>query len=429
MTHIVRLGIAGLGTVGCGVVDIVGKQAAMLSARTGHQIDISAVSSRDRSRDRGIDLTGTTWVDDTLDLATHADVDVVVELIGGSEGIAYELCKAALENGKHVVTANKALIAHHGAELAALADKHNVQLMFEAAVAGGIPIIKLIKEGMAANAYGKIMGILNGTCNYILSTMEQTGRQFDDVLAEAQELGYAEADPSFDVDGVDASHKICILSALAYGTTPDMEHLYCEGIRTISATDINAARELGYVIRLIGVTQRTDTGITLRVHPALLHKDHVIAGVDGVYNAVYVEGDAVGDIFIKGAGAGREATASAVVADIMDIARSNMTAPLLHPTATLETPTILPMGDLNSAYYIRLSVQDDSGVLATITDLFAKHDISVATLIQHDPQANKQADITITTHHTQEARINTALDDIAKLDSVLNAPCMIRIED
>ncbi len=428
MTDTMRLGIAGLGTVGCGVVDIINKQAALLTTRTGRNISISAVSSRDASKDRGVDLSGVAWVNDAIALAARDDVDVVVELIGGSDGIAYDLCKAALTNGKHVVTANKALIAHHGAELAQLAEANNVQLMFEAAVAGGIPIIKLVKEGLAANEYGKITAILNGTCNYILSTMEQTGRAFDDVLDEAQKLGYAEADPTFDVDGIDASHKICILSSLAYGTTPDVTNIYCEGIRHVSDKDIEAAREHGYAIRLIGVTQQTKAGIELRVHPALLPQGHVIAGVDGVDNAVHVSGHAVGEIFIKGAGAGREATASAVVADILDVARGNITVPLLAPHNSLQAPQLIPMDTFSSEYYLRLRVQDDSGVLATITSLLAEHDISVATLIQHDLQDSQEADITITTHSTQEQQIKKALDAIAALDAVHGTPRLIRIE-
>jgi homoserine dehydrogenase len=430
MTPPLRIGIAGLGTVGCGVVEIVQKQTTMLSKRCHRELVITAVSARDKSRDRGLNLNGIAWEEDAVALASRSDVDVVVEVMGGAEGAAKALCEAALGSGKHVVTANKALIAHHGAVLARTAEAHGVQLMFEAAVAGGIPIIKLMKEGLAANAYSKIIGILNGTCNFILSTMERTHRDFADVLAEAQALGYAEADPSFDIDGVDAAHKLCILSALAFSTTPAIDAITIEGIRNISAADIAAAEELGYRIRLIGITEREGDGIALRVHPALLPEGSPVSEVDGVYNAVHVFGDAVGDMFIEGRGAGRGATASAVIADIMDIARGDVSRPFLSPVAELATPNIVPMREYTGAYYLRLHVADRTGVLFALAEVFSRHHISVETFLQHPPKASANgADIIITTHPTQEWRMRAALQDIAAMPILLLPPCMIRIEE
>ncbi len=422
-----RLGIAGLGTVGCGVIDIIHNHATMLESRTGCNISISAVSARNKNVNRNVDLSAYDWEDDALTLATRDDVDMVLELIGGSDGIAYDLCKTALQHSKHVVTANKALIAHHGAELATLAAKHNTQLLFEAAVAGGIPVIKIIKQALCANAYGTITAILNGTCNYILSTMEMSGRSFDDVLKEAQDLGYAEADPAFDVDGIDASHKICIISALAYGTLPDIKHVYAEGIRHITAQDIEAASELGYVIRLIGVTSNTEEGIELYVYPALLPFDHVIAGVNGVDNAVHIMGDAIGELFVKGPGAGREATASAVMSDVLDVARGDVSEALTQPVSQLKLPAIVLIKTHQAAYYIRLCVADEAGVLAKITKIFADHNISVASLLQHTHDAKGNANITITTHQAREDNMNHALDLIKQDSYCAEPPRFIRI--
>jgi homoserine dehydrogenase len=422
-----RLGIAGLGTVGCGVVDIIQHNAALLTARTGCTISISAVSARNKHAARDADIAAYAWEDNSVALATREDVDVVLELIGGADGVAYEVCTAALKAGKHVVTANKALIAHHGAALAELAATHNAQLLFEAAVAGGIPIIKMIKQALSANNYGTITAILNGTCNYILSTMEATGRSFNDVLQEAQALGYAEADPAFDVDGIDASHKISILSALAYGTLPNVKDVYAEGIRHITAQDIEAASELGYVIRLIGVTSRTAEGIELYVYPALLPFDHVIAGVNGVDNAVHVTGDAIGELFIKGAGAGREATASAVMSDVLDIARGHYSPVWLQASSTLNQANIIPINTHHAEYYIRLCVADEAGVLAKIASVFAQHTISVASLLQHSHDEHGNAHITITTHEAREDNITAALSAINSHSTTMKPPRFIRI--
>jgi homoserine dehydrogenase len=424
-----RLGIAGLGTVGTGVIDLLRRHETMIAMRAGRPIQLVAVSARDKTCARDVSWQGIEWVDDARNLAIHPDIDVVVEMIGGAEGIAREVCEAALLHGKHVVTANKALIAHHGAALAILAEQANVQLQCEAAVAGGIPVIKLLKEGLVANKYEKIIGILNGTCNYILSTMEQTGRQFDDVLAEAQALGYAEADPAFDIDGIDAGHKLCILSAMAFGTYPAIEAIFCEGIRHVSADDITAASTLGYTIRLIAVTQRVGDQVALRVHPALLPLGTPVSEVDGVYNAVHIFGDAVGDMFIEGKGAGRYPTASAIIADIVDIARGNTTHTFLSPTSLLVDPVITPIHLHRCAYYLRLSVVDHHGVLAAITQCFSQAGVSIARFIQHEKEAGGAVTLILTTHETQEQQIQTALSAIAALhDVLLSPPRMIRIE-
>ncbi len=424
-----KIGIAGLGTVGVGVAEILQNNAAQSAKRAGRELQLVAVSSRNQAKDRGIKLQCVEWIEDAMLLASHPQIDAVVELIGGAEGVAYELCKTALQNGKHVITANKALIAHHGVELAEIAEAKCVQLQFEAAVAGGIPIIKLIKEGLAANDYQKMIGILNGTCNYILSTMEQTGRGFDDVLSEAQALGYAEADPAFDIDGIDAAHKLCILSAIAFGTHPAISQIYCEGVREITAEDIAAARSLGYTIRLIATTAKHTHGVELRVHPALLALGTPVSEVDGVYNAVHLFADCVGDVFIEGKGAGRYPTASAVVADIIDVARGNAVAPFLTPTATLTKANIIPMIQHVCAYYLRLNVSDNSGVLAAITKCFSDAGVSIARLIQQERSARKAADITLTTHPTMEGNMNQAIKAMQQLDNILLSPArMIRIE-
>ncbi|TAE32777.1 MAG: homoserine dehydrogenase [Alphaproteobacteria bacterium] len=430
MSHApLRLAIAGIGTVGAGVVSIVQHHAAMLRQRTGRDIIITAVSARDRTRDRGVSLGDYAWCDDAIALAQRDDVDVVVELMGGAEGAARQLVTQALQAGKHVVSANKALIAHHGAELSEIAEAHQVTLAFEAAVAGGIPIIKLIKEGLSANRYERIIGILNGTCNYILSVMERTGRDFADVLAEAQALGYAEADPSFDIDGVDASHKLCILSALAFSTVPNLQGMHCEGIRNIGADDILAAHELGYRIRLLAVTVQRPEGIELRVHPALMPQENKIAQVTDVYNAVHLFTSHAADMFIEGRGAGRDATASAVMADVIDIARGHTMLPFMVPAQTLARAQLVPLDAFDSAYYVRLRVRDTAGVLADLTRCFADHDISVASFIQHATHPNQEATIILTTHITTEAKVRAALVDIKALNSVVAPPCMIRIEE
>ncbi|WP_455429109.1 homoserine dehydrogenase [Fodinicurvata halophila] len=328
MTASLKLGIAGLGTVGSGVVRLIEENGTVLAERTGRPLVVSAVSARDRRKDRGLSLEGVRWYDDPLAMAAEEDLDIIVELVGGSDGIALDIVRTALEQGKSVVTANKAMMAHHGTELARLAESNQAALAYEAAVAGGIPAIKVLREGLAANQFVRIHGILNGTCNYILSTMRDTGREFGEVLAEAQKLGYAEADPSFDVDGIDAAHKLALLTALAFGTEVDFDSIQMEGIRSISSMDIAYAEELGYRIKLLGMARRKNGQIEQRVHPCMVPLDNPLSQVDGVFNAVLAEGDFSGPIMIEGAGAGEGPTASAVVADLIDIARGLKLPPL-----------------------------------------------------------------------------------------------------
>ncbi len=424
-----RIGIAGLGTVGGGVVTILQQQAALLSARTGRTLQLVAVSARDQSKQRGLSLDGVRWETDATALATAADIDLVVELIGGAEGTARTLVMQALQHGKHVVTANKALIAAHGAELAALAEAKGLGLAFEAAVAGGIPIIKTLREGLAANRYQRITAILNGTCNYILTTMEKSGRDFDDVLAEAQAKGYAEADPSFDIDGVDTAHKLAIVAALAFQCRPNLDALHIEGIRRISKTDIHFARELGYRIKLLGITeQREDGTVEQRVHPCMIPLNAPLATVDDAYNAVQIAGDSVGRLFLEGRGAGAGPTASAVVADLIDLARGHAMPPLVAPAATLPALRPADISSLQGEYYLRLTVVDRPGVLADVAAICRDAGISVASLIQHAHAPEEPVDIVLTTHHTPESQMQQALAAMGSLPTMMAPPQMIRIE-
>lgn len=428
MTERLRVGIAGLGTVGLGTYKLLSENAELIRKRCGKSIEVVAVSSRDRSRDRGISLDGLTWYDDARELANDPAVDVVVELIGGSEGVAYELVASALNQGKSVVTANKALIAVHGNELAELAESHNVALLFEAAVAGGIPILKALREGLAANRITRVAGIMNGTCNYILTAMKKEGRQFDDVLAEAQKLGYAETPPDLDVDGIDTAHKLAIITALAYGCPVNFNAIYTEGIRNITPLDMTYAKELGYVIRLLGVTTQTDHGIEQRVHPCLVPKSSPLAGINGVLNAVLAECNALGAALLTGAGAGEGPTASSVVADIMDIAAGRDGKPFMIPVAELEAQPFASIDQHQGEYYVRLRVKDRSGVLAEITSLFRDNKIGVGKILQNDADG-EAAHIAITTHDVCETDIQKVLAQLREMEYVLETPRMIRIEE
>jgi len=428
MSEALRLGIAGLGTVGGGTLSLLKAHGPEIAARAGCAVTVSAVSARDRRKDRGIDLSGVTWADDPLALASDPAVDVVVELIGGSEGIARQLCERALANGKHVVTANKALIAHHGADLAAAAEKAGVVLAFEAAVAGGIPVIKVLREGLAANAIGRVYGILNGTCNYILTEMRDTGRDFDEVLSEAQRAGYAEADPSFDVDGIDAAHKLAILASLAFGTRVDFSSVHVEGIRHISPVDLAFARELGYGIKLLGIATRTKNGVEQRVHPCMVPADAPINHVDGVFNAVVAEGDFVGRVQLEGRGAGAGPTASAVVADVIDIARGNRVAAFARPAPELAPARPVPMAEHPGSYYLRFEVVDRPGVFAGIAQILSTHNVSMESILQRARMPGEPVPVVMTTHDTREADIMGAAEAIAGLDAVVMAPRIIRIE-
>lgn len=423
------LGIAGLGTVGAGVVKIIEKHKALLTARAGRPIEIRAVSARDRNRDRGVDLSPYTWVDNPVELADPAHgITVVVELIGGSDGPALALARAALSNGIGFVTANKALIATHGKELAALAEEKGAALRFEAAVAGGIPIIKALREGLAGNAISSVRGILNGTCNYILTRMEREGLAFDHVLKDAQQLGYAEADPTFDIDGIDTAHKTAILASLAFGTEPDIENLPTEGIRHIAPVDIEYAKELGYRIKLLGVTQHTGEGIETRVHPAMVPTSAAIANVMDATNAVVVDGDAVGQTVYEGAGAGEGPTASAVVGDITDIARGSNGPRLGIPAGDLKPSNPVPVAKHRGTYYIRLRVDDRSGVMADITAVLAEENVSIESMLQRGRADDGGVYIVLTTHETVEASVAAALDRFTGLQCVLETPTMLRIE-
>jgi homoserine dehydrogenase len=423
-----RLGIAGLGTVGQGVVRVVQTHGELLARRCGRRIEIVAVSARDRHRERGVDVSGYAWHDDAAALSAADDVDVVVELIGGDDGIARRLVEGALANGKHVVTANKALIAHHGTALAAAAEAAGVALMFEAAVAGGIPIVKAIREGLAANAFRRVYGILNGTCNYILTQMQESGRDFAEVLAEAQALGYAEADPAFDIDGIDTAHKLAILASLAYGMPVNFSGVYIEGIRGVEALDIAFAAELGYRIKLLAIARPTESGIEQRVHPCMVPAETPIAGVSGVFNAVVAEGDFVDRTVYEGRGAGEGPTASAVVADILDIARGNLAPAFSVPVAALENITASPMQRHKGPYYVRLTVLDQPGVIADVAAIFRDLEISIESLLQHGRAPSEAVPVVLITHDTVEAAMMAALERIGRLPSVKAPPKMIRIE-
>lgn len=428
MTRPLSIGIAGLGTVGGGVLTMLRQNADLIAARAGRAIAVTAVSARDRTRDRGMDLSGLRWYDDPVALAGDANVDVVVEVIGGSEGPAKALVEAAIAAGKPVVTANKALLAVHGAALATAAEKAGVILAFEAAVAGGIPAIKALREGLAGNRISRVAGILNGTCNYILTVMRERGREFAEVLADAQKLGYAEADPAFDVDGIDAAHKLAILAALAFGRPVDFDSVYVEGIRRISALDIAFANELGYRIKLLGIARATEAGIETRVHPCMVPQSAPIARVDGVFNAVVAEGDFVGRVMLEGRGAGAGPTASAVVADLIDIARGRATPVWGAASGALSAAPSVPMSAHVGAYYLRLMVVDRPGVIADVTAVLRDAGISLESMLQRGRSPGEAVPVVMVTHETGEASMRAALERIAALGAVLEPPALIRIE-
>ncbi|NQU61946.1 MAG: homoserine dehydrogenase [Rhodospirillales bacterium] len=432
MSNPLKIGIAGLGTVGAGTVRMVTERAEKLKAATGRAFEITAVSARDKKADRGVDLSGYEWLDDPLAMATHSNVDVVVELIGGADGIAKDLVEAAISGGRHVVTANKALIAHHGTALAGAAEKAGVSLAYEAAVAGGIPIIKSLREGLAGNRIQRVYGILNGTCNFILSAMADQARDFDDVLAECQKLGYAEADPSFDIDGIDAAHKLAILSSVAFGCEVNFDAVHVEGIRQISLTDMQFADELGYVIKLLGVAAVQgaggETSLEQRVHPCMVPKNAPIAHVSGSLNAVVAEGDFVNTIVQEGPGAGAGPTASAVVGDLIDIARGANIPTFGVPADQLKAMTPVPMHKHVGAYYIRLMVVDEPGVLADVAAAFKKHAVSIESVLQRTRDPGEPVPVVLTMHETEESALTGALADIAAVKSIIEPPRMIRIE-
>jgi len=423
-----RLAVAGLGTVGAGVARLLAENREVLTRRCGRPLELVAVSARDRTRDRGVPLDGIAWYDDAVGMAREAPADVVVELIGGPNGPAKAVCEAAIAAGRHVVTANKALLAHHGNDLAETAEAAGLSLNYEAAVAGGIPIVKALREGLASNGISRVYGILNGTCNYILTTMRETGRPFADVLAEAQELGYAEADPSTDVDGVDAAHKLALLSSLAFGCRVDFAHVYTQGIRHVSPLDIEFAEELGYRIKLLGSARITEHGLEQRVHPCMVRRDTAIAKVEGVTNAVVARGNFVGDTVYEGSGAGAGPTASAVVADLVDVARDRRAPTFAVPAPELAALPPAPMERHQGDYYIRLSVLDQPGVIADIAAAFRDERVSIEAMLQRARSETEAVPVVLTTHRVEEAALQRAVARIDRLDTVVEETRMIRIE-
>ncbi len=431
----INVGLLGLGTVGGGTLTVLRRNAQENTRRAGREIRVVAAAVRnvERARERfgSQDLFIT---HDAAAVVGNPEIDIVVELIGGTEP-ARSLVMQAIENGKHVVTANKALIAKHGNEIFAAAQARGVMVAFEAAVGGGIPIIKAIREGLTANRIEWVAGIINGTTNFILSEMRDKGLPFDAVLAEAQRLGYAEADPSFDIEGIDAAHKLTILSAIAFGIPMQFDKAYTEGISKLTKEDIRYAEELGYRIKLLGITKRTDKGIELRVHPTLIPARRLLANVEGVMNAVLVKGDAVGATLYYGRGAGAEPTASAVVADLVDVTRMATADPenrvphlAFQPDALSDEP-ILPMGEVRSAYYLRMRAFDRPGVLADITRILADLDISIDAMVQKEPaEGQEQVDVIMLTHETLEKNVLAAIGRIEALSSISGAVTKLRLE-
>ncbi len=428
----VKVGICGLGTVGGGTLNVLQRNGAEISRRIGRRIEVVQIAAR--SLNPQCDTTGIDVTEDAMAVASNPDIDVVVELIGG-ETVAREVVLAAIENGKHVVTANKALLAVHGNEIFARASARGVTVGYEAAVAGGIPVIKAIREGLAGNRINWLAGIINGTGNFILSEMREKGRAFGDVLKEAQALGYAEADPTFDVEGIDAAHKLTILASIAFGIPLQFDKAYTEGITRLTTDDVNYAEALGYRIKHLGVARRTTEGIELRVHPTLIPAERLIANVNGVMNAVMVNGDAVGSTLYYGAGAGMEPTASAVVADLVDIARTldaaveERVAPLAFLSEALSSEAVLPIGDCQSAYYLRIQAQDHPGVLAEVASILSERGINIESIMQKEAEEQDGLiPIILLTHQVQEARMNDAIAALEALGSVITPVVRIRVE-
>ncbi len=431
----INVGLLGIGTVGGGTWTVLARNREEIQRRAGREIRIAMVADKDLARAQRLTGGQAKCVADGNEVVTSRDIDIVIELIGGYT-IAKELALKAIANGKHVVTANKAMLAVHGNEIFAAAQKHGVMVGFEAAVAGGVPIIKAVREGLAANRIEWIAGIINGTSNFILSEMREKGLAFDDVLREAQRLGYAEADPTFDIEGVDAAHKLTILSAIAFGIPMQFDRCYREGIAKLTQSDIRYAESLGYRIKLLGITKRTAAGIELRVHPTLIPARRLIANVEGVMNAILVKGDAVGPTMYYGAGAGAEPTASAVVADLVDITRLHTADPehrvphLAFQPDRLAATAILPMAEVTTSYYLRMRVLDRPGVLADITRILADRSISIDAMIQREPEeGEEQVDIIMLTHRTQEKNVNAAIGAIEALPVVTGKITRIRLEE
>jgi homoserine dehydrogenase len=431
----IQVGLLGLGVVGGGTIEVLRRNRGEISRRAGRDIQIKVASARDLKKERPVSLEGIELVSTAGEIVTRPDIDIVVELIGGDTA-ARELVLKAIDAGKHVVTANKALLAKHGTEIFARAQARGVMVAFEASVAGGVPVIKAIREGLSANRIEWIAGIINGTCNYILSEMRDKGLPFDVVLAEAQRLGYAEADPAFDVEGIDAGHKLAILGAIAFGIPMQFDKVYTEGITRLTAIDLKYAEGLGYRIKLIGVARRAKKGIEMRVHPTLVPSRRLIANVEGVMNAVLVNGDAVGATLYYGRGAGAEATASAVVADLIDVTRMATADPeqrvphLAFQPDQLSSDPILPMEEIETGYYLRLRALDRPGVLADVTRICAELSISIDAIFQKEAgEGEEQVDVVILTHVTAEKNINAAIARIQALETIPAPVVRIRLEE
>lgn len=432
MTQPLNLGIAGLGTVGRGLVQLLLENRDLLTEKTGREIRVVAVSARNKAGDRGVSLDGMRWVDDAVALAKDEEIDVFVELIGGEDGVAKDAVEAALSAGKHVVTANKALLAKHGISLAKRAEENGVALNYEAAVAGAIPIIKTLRESVAANTIHRVYGILNGTCNYILTEMQDRHLAFADVLKDAQAKGYAEADPTFDIGGFDAAHKLAIITTLAFGSAVAFDEVHVEGIEQITSADIDAAKDLGFIIKLLGVAQRTESGIEARVHPAMVPKHRTVAEVSGVTNCVAIDAKEAGSLLLVGPGAGGAPTASAVAGDIVDVARGIVLAPFVRPAHTLTPFKRASLGAHHGAYYVRLAVYDRPGAMAAIAKCMGDQGVSLESIVQRQAtigaEAGGAATVIMITHETTEEKIQSALTAIEQDGKVAEKPQMIRIE-
>lgn len=428
MSKPLKVAVAGLGNVGVGVVKILEQHKDLIADRAGRNIEIIAVSARSKDQDRGIDLSPYQWVDNAIDLADLENVDIVVELIGGEEGIALDLAKNTLNVSKSLVTANKAMVAHHGASLANIAEDNNVALRYEAAVAGGIPIIKAIGEGLAANELSLVYGIMNGTTNYMLTHMESRGLTYAEILAEVEELGYLEADPALDLDGIDAAHKLAILSSVAFGTQTDFDSVYIEGIRNIETVDIEYGKELGFRIKLLGITRYENGNLSQRVHPVMIDRDLPIASVMDGFNALVVDGDYIDRTFYQGRGAGEGPTASAVVADLIDIARGHNGSAFFKPAKKLIAAKPISISERRGPYYIRLHVDDRAGVIADITMALTQSNVSVETMLQKGTEKDGTVYVVMVTHDTTEVAMKDAMNRIKEVSSVLEAPQSIRIE-
>lgn len=427
MTAPLRIALAGLGTVGTGVIRLIEENGAMIEQRAGRPIVVSAVSARERNRDRGIDLSAYPWFDQPQTLAEQEDVDCVVEMIGGADGPALELARKSLAAGKSFVTANKAMIAHHGMELAKSAETGNLSLRYEAAVAGGIPVIKGLRDGASANRIERVYGILNGTCNYILTEMEKHGHAFADVLKEAQDIGYAEADPGFDIDGVDAAHKLAILAALSFGKALDFEGVEIDGIRNIMAADIGQAKALGYRIRLLGMARIDDGKLFQRVNPYLVPESHPLAHIDGATNAVVAEGNFSGRLMFQGAGAGEGPTASAVVADLIDIARGDAGTVFATPASQMESCERAESGNRIGKSYVRFIVADKPGVLAEITAAMRDADVSIESLIQTEKTEEGSVLLSMVTHDSRECNVSKSLAALSNSTSLQAPPVVMHL--